>query len=97
MASIRKQLVLDPESDRDILDWLERQPNQSAAIRAAIRQTIQSSESLDEATLRHVIREELAQAELTVTSADDADAHEASSAITEDVDPEAGQRLDNLF
>ncbi len=94
MASIRKQLVLDPEEDRDILDWLKRQANQSAAVRAAIRQTIQSSESLDEATLRRVLREELAQAQVKVTDEDD---DEASPAISEDVDPEAGQRLDNLF
>jgi Arc/MetJ-type ribon-helix-helix transcriptional regulator len=75
--------------------WLERQENKSAAIRHAIRQAIQH-QSMKQA-VRDVIQEELRQAELTVTSADDADAHEASSAITEDVDPEAGQRLDNLF
>jgi len=94
MKRRRERFYLDPEDDADIATWLDRQENKSAAIRAAIRQTIQSSESLDEATLRRVLREELAQAQVKVTDEDD---DEASPAITEDVDPEAGQRLDNLF
>ena len=82
------------EEDADIIAWLDRQANKSAAIRAAIRQAIQPAEPLDEAALRRVLREELAQAQVKVTDEDD---DEASPAITEDVDPEAGQRLDNLF
>lgn len=30
-------ISLDPKGDRDILDWLDEQPNRSAAVRAAIR------------------------------------------------------------
>ena len=35
-------LALNSETDRDILRWLDRQDNKSAAIRAAIRATITS-------------------------------------------------------
>ena len=91
-------LLLHPGRDDDIITWLEKQPRgeKSSAVREAIRAGLSDS-NLDAQSIRYIVREELAQAELTVTSADDADAHEASSAITEDVDPEAGQRLDNLF
>jgi hypothetical protein len=94
MASVRKQLVLDPEEDRDILLWLERQDNQSAAIRAAIRQAIRPQEKLDESRLRQVLREELCRSQITVSENDES---EPLPSITEDVDPEAGRLLDEMF
>ena len=93
MASVRKQLVLDPEEDRDILLWLERQDNQSAAIRSAIRQVIRPQETFDESKLRRVLREELSRARVTVATDDD----QTTTKVTGDVDPEAGRLLDEMF
>ena len=36
--------VLDSDRDRDVLRWLEAQPNKSAAIRAAIRGRIEQGD-----------------------------------------------------
>lgn len=54
MASASQLFSFDPVIDRDVLDWLERQPNKSAAIREAIRFYIKKS---DGPTLADVMSE----------------------------------------
>ena len=94
MAKQRQVFVYDDVEDRDILLWLERQDNKSAAIRAAIRQAIRPQERLDESRLRQVLREELSRAQVTAVVDDD---QASPRSGTEDVDPEAGRLLDEMF
>lgn len=47
-------ISLDPDKDKDILRWLEKQTNRSAAIREAIRSHIAKSEGV---TLADVLAE----------------------------------------
>jgi Arc/MetJ-type ribon-helix-helix transcriptional regulator len=94
MKRRRERFYLDPEDDADIATWLDRQENKSAAIRAAIRKALDSPERLGEEKLRRVLREELARAQVTVTVEED---QKAGATISQDVDPEAGQRLDDMF
>ena len=42
MAKVFVTLALNSETDRDIIRWLDRQDNRSAAVRAAIRATMSS-------------------------------------------------------
>ena len=86
MASVRKQFVLDPAEDRDLLAWLERQDNQSAAIREALRARVRGESGLDARTLRRVVREELRRVRVV-----------ESGSGGEDVDAAAGARLDRMF
>ena len=94
MRRKRERFYLDPEDDADIIRWLKEQDNKSAAIRAAIRQVIRPQETFDESKLRRVLREELSRAQITVSENDES---EPSPSITEDVDPEAGRLLDEMF
>lgn len=47
-------ISLDPDKDHDILDWLDGQPNRSAAVREAIRSYIAKEEGI---TLADVLAE----------------------------------------
>lgn len=86
----RIAVVLDIGRDGDILRWLERQENRSAAIRAAIRAVMHPRPPVDERTLRRVIREELARLRVDVPGG-------GAAPAAEDVDAEAAARLDDLF
>jgi hypothetical protein len=85
MASKRITFVVDPDTDQDIIRWLDAQGNRSAAIRAAIRS---HSRTLTESDLRRILRDELAS--VSVGSDD-------GKQRTGDVDPEAGALLDDMF
>jgi hypothetical protein len=88
MGSIKRTFVLDAEDDADILAWWDEQDNKSAAIRSAIRAAMRGGDGLDVETMRRVVREELQRAQVAAT---------AGSGRCEDVDAEAGARLDGMF
>lgn len=84
-------VLLDEQRDADILRWLETQPNHSAAFRQAARAQIQAlTAPLDAATLRRVLREELAGLQA-------AQAKNATPPTASDADATAAQRLDEMF
>lgn len=93
-------LLLHPEDDGDIIAWLEKQPRgkKSEAVREKIRTGLRTgtsrSTNVDAQTIRHIIREELSRAQITVSKNDEL---EPSPSITGDVDPEAGRLLDEMF
>ncbi len=88
MTTKRVIFTLDSERDGDIMRWLAVQPSKSAAIRTALRQAFLPASILDTATLRRVLREELAR--VAVASQQEADQ-------TADADPDAAARLDAMF
>ena len=47
-------ISMDPEGDKDILQWLDEQPNRSAAVREAIRSHIAKEEGI---TLADILAE----------------------------------------
>lgn len=47
-------ISMDPEGDKDILRWLDKQPNRSAAVREAIRSHIAKEEGI---TLADILAE----------------------------------------
>lgn len=83
----RKQIILDTDKDDDILRWLDQQPNQSEAVRSAIRAQMRPQTwRLDD--LRRVLREELSRW----------GAPRGENQTGEmDADVEAGARLDAMF
>jgi hypothetical protein len=88
------KFIVDVEKDADILAWWAQQENKSAAVRAAIRATLEPEPlPLTAADVRQVVREELGQVEFAGPPSDTRD----ETTITEDVDPEAAARLDALF
>lgn len=94
MSKKRLVFVINPEEDADILAWWQQQANKSAAVRAAIRAALEPTPPpLTAADVRRAVRAELAQVDFTTPQAET----EAAASITEDVDPEAAARLDNLF
>ena len=97
MSKRRLIFVINTDDDADILDWWEQQENKSAAVRAAIRATMDTApaaEPVTVAALRQVIREELAQVELQAAHPDP---ETSDGTVTEDVDPAAAARLDAMF
>ncbi len=99
MSKRRLIFVINTDDDADILDWWEQQENKSAAVRAAIRATMDTApapaaEPVTVAVLRQVIREELARVELPAAQTDP---ETADGTVTEDVDPAAAARLDAMF
>lgn len=54
MAAVIVNISLDPEHDRDVLRWLGKQPNKSAAVREAIRSYMAKEEGV---TLADVLAE----------------------------------------
>jgi hypothetical protein len=88
VATKRVIFTLDSDRDGDILRWLVAQPSKSAAIRSALRGAFVPAPVLDTATLRRVLREELAR--IAVTGQ-----HEAAPIA--DADPDAAARLDAMF
>lgn len=88
MAARRVIFTLDSDRDSDILRWLAAQPSKSAAIRAALRGALSPAPFLDAATLRRVLREELARVAIVGQ-------HEALPVA--DADPDAAARLDAMF
>ncbi len=88
------KFIVDVETDADILVWWQQQENKSAAVRAAIRATLEPEPPrLTAADVRQMLREELAQVEL---AAQPGETHDEPT-LAADVDPEAAARLDNLF
>lgn len=87
----RVPVVMDTERDADLLRWLDQQENRSAAVREALRQALRPTPRLDAATIRRIVREELASAQIAGTSEAPEDASPS------DVDPEAGALLDAMF
>jgi hypothetical protein len=88
------KFIVDVEADADILTWWRQQENKSAAVRAAIRATLEPTPPpLTTADVRQVVREELAQVEIAAQPGETND----ETTITEDVNPEAAARLDALF
>lgn len=88
------KFIVDVEADADILAWWRQQENKSAAVRAAIRATLEPTPPpLTTADVRQVVREELAQVEIAAQPGEAND----EITITEDVNPEAAARLDALF
>jgi hypothetical protein len=81
-------VLLHEERDADILRWLETQENNSAAFRKAARLLMGQGTGFDEATLRRIVREELAK--VTVGGAPTVEA-------TDDADLQAAARLDQMF
>jgi hypothetical protein len=86
----RIPIVLDTERDADLLRWLEKQPNRSAAVRRVLRAALDPQPPVDARTLRRILREELRRVAIA-TAEDPAEPH------AEDADPDAGARLDALF
>jgi len=82
---------MDTERDADLLRWLDQQENRSAAVREALRQALQPKPRLDAATIRRIMREELASAQIAGTP------EAPEDAPSTDVDPEAGALLDAMF
>jgi hypothetical protein len=94
MTRHRLSIVIDDEKHADIWSWWQQQNNKSAAVRAAIRATLEPTPPpLTAADVRQVVREELTQVEITPQRRERTD----ETTITEDVDPEAAARLDALF
>ena len=92
MSKKRLVFVINPEEDADILAWWQQQENKSAAVRTAIRAALEPEPPpLTVADVRRAVRAELAQVEIA------AQPGETHDEPTEDVDPEAAARLDNLF
>ena len=87
----RVPVVMDTERDADLLRWLDQQENRSAAVREALRQALQPKPRLDAATIRRIMREELASARVAGA------AEVPENASPTDVDPEAGALLDAMF
>ena len=86
------KFIVDVKKDADILAWWQQQENKSAAVRAAIRAALEPTPPpLTAADVRRAVRAELAQVEIA------AQPGETHDEPTEDVDPEAAARLDNLF
>ena len=87
----RVPVVMDTERDADLLQWLDQQENRSAAVREALRQALRPTPRLDAATIRRIVREELARVQIfgAVEVSEDAP--------STDVDPEAGALLDAMF
>ena len=82
---------LDPEADKDIVQWLDEQPNRSAAIREAVRGHIAKTEGL---TLADVLAEIRAlPGRLRVVTAQDGPA----TAWIEDEPETAAANLDGLL
>lgn len=63
----RKQFTYHTTEDADIIAWLDEQPNQSAAIRQAIRAYIagRTACTFDAETIRDIIRQELTAVTVT--------------------------------
>jgi hypothetical protein len=93
MSSERVTFVVDPDTDRDIIRWLQAQSNKSAAIRGAIRAAMRERKPVTVEELQRVLRSELA----SVTIASDDGDTDTDKGRTGDVDPEAGALLDNMF
>jgi hypothetical protein len=94
MSKKRLVFVINPEEDADILAWWQQQENKSAAVRTAIRAALEPEPPpLTVADVRRAVRAELAQVEIAAQPAEPGE----ETTITEDVDPEAAARLDNLF
>jgi hypothetical protein len=89
MTAIRRTITFDNIQDADLLAYLDEQPNNSATVRAALREYIHSTRQLDAETVRRIIREELARATISTT--------ETAAPILQDVDPQAGALLDEMF
>jgi hypothetical protein len=89
MARQTITFVLDTERDRDILRWLERQGNKSAAIREAIRASLGHGDI----TLAHVYEAILDLKRCSWVSGTDVRVH-TSAASAEP--PDIAAALDNL-
>jgi hypothetical protein len=88
----RLSIIIDDEKHAGVWAWWQQQENKSAAVRAAIRAALEPTPPpLTAADVRRAVRVELAQVEI---AAQPAETHDEP---TEDVDPEAAARLDNLF
>ena len=72
---------LNPEGDRDIIAWLDAQPDKTAAVKAAIRRVMGNGDDL-EAIVRRAVISAL-------------DERGVQAAIQ--VDPELEAKLDDLF
>jgi len=86
---VRVQVILHPDRDAEIIAWLERQDNKSAAVREAIRDSIAPTRPVTYQQLRAVIREELAHVRIADNNAP---VEEGG-----DVDAEAADLLDSMF
>ncbi len=70
MGRITKIIILDDERDADLLVWLEKQANQSAAVRAAMRAYIRLNNGEGrEATVREAVEAVLPDLRETVAAA----------------------------
>lgn len=87
MSRQRQVFVYDSEEHADIARWLEAQDNKSASIRRAIRDVIQVRALAE--TVRSVVREELSGMRW--------ERAQATTGRSQDVDPEAGRLLDEMF
>jgi heterodisulfide reductase subunit A-like polyferredoxin len=87
----RVPVVMDTERDADLLRWLDQQENRSAAVREALRQALRPTPRLDAATIRRIVREELAGIQISGA------AETPKDVSPTDADPEAGALLDAMF
>jgi hypothetical protein len=70
MGRVAKLITLDEERDADILAWLDSQPNQSAAMRAAVRAYIRLNNGVGrEETVREAVEAVLPDLRETVMAA----------------------------
>ena len=70
MGRVAKLITLDEERDADILAWLDNQPNQSAAMRAAVRAYIRLNNGAGrEETVREAVEAVLPDLRETVMAA----------------------------
>lgn len=72
MAQVRKYVYLDSDHDADILEWLSKQPRQSAAIKAALCAWVRdaapdNAAPLDLAAIRQVVDAAIAAAGLSLS------------------------------
>jgi hypothetical protein len=76
MSKRTYSFTLDTEGDRDILRWLERQDNRSAAIREAIRASVAGGVTLGDVYRAIKELERKVRAGIVVTSEEHTDASE---------------------
>lgn len=71
--------------------WLKRQPNRSEAVRQAIDTAMQASDTPTLAVIRRAVREELQNITISPKT------HNPKPISHTDIDPNAGELLDDMF